>query len=291
MVREGPTSRLYIDGALDSSSTAEGTTNISNDADLLVGNGPCVGVDGTEFFDGELDEIEYFSVALSAAQVQAIYDAGSAGKCKPGTGPVITSVVNGASSFGGGLSPGVRAEVHGQNLSAAPGEFCFSGEDPWPTIIPPCNAMVLINGEPAPMTIVTPSGTRIDFQIPFDEPAGKGTPSSSVEIVVDVAGARSEPVMVELQRFAPAILTGFDGMTETGQFFRVNDPPTPAETILLENRAVPGDTIRALTTGLGPTDPPVPTGFQGRGEALVAQPKILIHGAAKAVRRPRCFLL
>ena len=113
VVREGPMSRLYIDGALDSSNTAEGTTNISNDADLLVGNGPCVGVDGTMFFDGELDEIEYFSVALTSAQVQAIYDAGSGGKCKPFSGDhQITGVLD-AAGFQALISPGSIVSVFG----------------------------------------------------------------------------------------------------------------------------------------------------------------------------------
>ena len=185
--------------------------------------------------------------------------------------PVIESVRNTFSS-GEELSPGALATVRGQNLSAAP-EFCTSGADPLPTIIPPCNAMVLINGEPAPIRVN--SAEVIDFLIPSDEPAGKGTPPASVEIVLDVAGARSEPVMVELQRFSPAIATdrGF------GDFRRA----TPVENITLENRAVPGETIRVTATGLGPTDPPIPTGFSGF-ETLVAQPKVLIRGAAKAVR-------
>ena len=113
VVREGPTSRLYIDGALDRSSTGGGTTNISNNVDILAGNGPCVGVDGTTFFDGELDEIEYFDVALSAAQVQAIYDAGSAGKCKPVPGDhQITGVLD-AAGFQALISPGSIVSVFG----------------------------------------------------------------------------------------------------------------------------------------------------------------------------------
>ena len=267
VVREGPMSRLYIDGALDISSTG-GTTNISNDADILVGNGPCVGVDGTTFFDGELDEIEYFNVALTADQVQAIYDAGSAGKCKPGpgTGPVISSVNNDFSSAGA-LSPGTHANLVGQNLSASP-EECFSNDDPLPTTISPCNAMVLVNGEPAPVSYE--SNQFIEFQIPFDEPTGKGLPST-IEIVVDVGGARSAPVMVDLQRFAPAI---------GGTFIRWE---VGGRAVTEENRPEPGEQLLANATGLGPTEPPVPTGFWGAGEPVVAQVKVLIHGAAKAV--------
>jgi len=36
-------------------------------------------------FFGEIDEVEIFNRALSATEIQAIYNAGNAGKCKPGT--------------------------------------------------------------------------------------------------------------------------------------------------------------------------------------------------------------
>ncbi len=75
--------------------------------------------------------------------------------------------------------------------------------------------------------------------------------------------------MVNLQRFAPAI----SSLRKDGGL-NVN----------AENRAVPGETLTAFSTGLGLTDPPVPTGFSGAGEPVVAQVKALIHGAAKAVR-------
>ena len=93
---------------------------------MLMGNGPCVGRDGTTFFDGELDEIGYSDVALSAAGVEAIYNAGSAGKCKAGnsTDPVIVSVTNNASG-GEALSPGTQARVEGLNFSDAGDEACF----------------------------------------------------------------------------------------------------------------------------------------------------------------------
>ena len=184
----------------------------------------------------------------------------------PGTGPVITSVRNHFSSEGE-LSPGAQAAISGQNLSASPGEECFSNEDPLPTIVSPCNAMVLVDGDPAPIIFNGDSFIRI--QIPFDETAGKGPPSP-IEIVVDVAGEQSPPVMVDLQRFAPAL----------GLFFRLDG----GEPVTVENRAVPGEGILVNAGGLGPTDPPVPTGFAGRSEAAVAQPKVLIQGEAKAVR-------
>jgi hypothetical protein len=37
---------------------------------------------GGEFFAGGLDEVEIFNRALSSSEVHALYQAGSAGKCK-----------------------------------------------------------------------------------------------------------------------------------------------------------------------------------------------------------------
>ena len=40
------------------------------------------GLGGGGFFSGGMDELEIFNRALTGAEVQAIYNAGSAGKCK-----------------------------------------------------------------------------------------------------------------------------------------------------------------------------------------------------------------
>ncbi|MBI2361462.1 MAG: LamG domain-containing protein, partial [Deltaproteobacteria bacterium] len=82
IVRSGTRVSLYIDGVLDSSGTTSGVTNIGNSASLEAGKSTCTGVDGTEFFTGLLDEIEIYNRALSASEIQAIFAAGSAGKCK-----------------------------------------------------------------------------------------------------------------------------------------------------------------------------------------------------------------
>lgn len=67
--------KLYIDGALvGSAPIPSGFGSVSNnDAALLLG--------GTGL--GYLDEVELFNQALSQQDIQAIYNAGPAGKCKP----------------------------------------------------------------------------------------------------------------------------------------------------------------------------------------------------------------
>jgi len=186
----------------------------------------------------------------------------------PSNLPLITRVNNGF-SLGDELSPGAVANLGGQNLSASPnpGENCNASGDPLPTVIPPCNAMVLVDNVPAPL--IFSAETDTSFQIPFEALVGKGTASSSVEVVVEVAGARSQPVTVELRRFAPAI----SSLRKDGGF-----------DVTAENRAVPGETLTAFTTGLGLTNPPVPTGFRGDNEAVVAAVKVMVLGADKAVR-------
>ena len=191
--------------------------------------------------------------------------------------PVIGPPVN-AFSFGPELSPGVLATMGGQNLSASGGD-CLVSALPYPTVLPPCNAMVLINGEAAPISFN--NATTINFQFPFDEVPGPAGPSAPVEIVVDVDGVRSEPVMVELRRFAPALATVDGSGTGIGAFSRFGgDAPG---LITTENRAAPGDILSGFAVGLGPTDPPVPAGTAAQATVLVP-PKVFIHGAAKAVR-------
>src|SRR5205814_852217 len=68
---------LFVDGVQAASAplTVVGTIkNADGEADpVTIGEG----------FSGIIDEVEYFNRALSSSEIQAIYDAGSAGKCKP----------------------------------------------------------------------------------------------------------------------------------------------------------------------------------------------------------------
>jgi hypothetical protein len=82
LVRQGKAVSVYIDGTLDSAATTGAVANVSNSAPLTAGESVCDGRDGTVPFQGQLDEIELFSRALSASEILAVYEAGSEGKCK-----------------------------------------------------------------------------------------------------------------------------------------------------------------------------------------------------------------
>jgi hypothetical protein len=85
----GPEFHIFVDGVEQ--------TAVPNNDPPHFGCGWFQGVTGTlsigkrthpesapMFFNGQIDELEIFSRALSASEIQAIFNAGSAGKCKPG---------------------------------------------------------------------------------------------------------------------------------------------------------------------------------------------------------------
>jgi uncharacterized repeat protein (TIGR01451 family) len=74
---DGSTVRLYLNGALEAS---KATTSLNT---VLDGNGLTLGFrPGVSAWNGQIDEGEMFNRALTAGDVQSIYLAGSAGKCK-----------------------------------------------------------------------------------------------------------------------------------------------------------------------------------------------------------------
>ena len=80
VTRSGNTFTTYIDGQAAATQTMAVTIPSIN-APLTWGL-----VEAGRYLDGLMDEVEIYNRALSAAEIQAIFNAGSAGKCKE-TGP------------------------------------------------------------------------------------------------------------------------------------------------------------------------------------------------------------
>ena len=84
-VRSGDTHKLFIDGVMVTGDTFTGSPGDTSGIELAIGglrhdafpSGFCC------HFGGVLDEVELFNRALSADEIRAIYEAGSAGKIKP----------------------------------------------------------------------------------------------------------------------------------------------------------------------------------------------------------------
>lgn len=83
-----PTVTLYVDGSPVLTKGAR-TGNANNSIPLLIGSGYPI-VISKPFFKGAIDELEIFNRALTQQEIQGIFKAGPAGKCKPKPGGCVT---------------------------------------------------------------------------------------------------------------------------------------------------------------------------------------------------------
>jgi hypothetical protein len=80
LTRNGTTFTLYIDGSVAGSTSYSGVVDLSNTTHNTIGARTTSGTPDL-FWNGMIDEVEVFNRALSQADIQAIVNAGSAGKC------------------------------------------------------------------------------------------------------------------------------------------------------------------------------------------------------------------
>jgi len=84
-VREGSTGNIYINGVLDASAIMT-AGSVANSDPLAIGGDFDTSlsppVQPFNVFGGLIDEVEIYNRALTASEIQAIFAAGSAGKCK-----------------------------------------------------------------------------------------------------------------------------------------------------------------------------------------------------------------
>lgn len=109
-IRSGD-SRLYVDGQMieQQSTTFD---QILPTASLRMGSG----FNGERFFKGEIDELSIFNRALTEPEIQAIYNAGAAGKCAP-AGLEVTTVASRDTMITEHPFIGGPASVHGADAS------------------------------------------------------------------------------------------------------------------------------------------------------------------------------
>lgn len=77
------TAKIYVDGNLEDSVSLAvlASRKTGNSGNTYIGKRPDA---ATSFFNGLIDEIQIFNRALTAAEILATFNAGSAGQCKPG---------------------------------------------------------------------------------------------------------------------------------------------------------------------------------------------------------------
>jgi hypothetical protein len=83
---DGAIMKLYVNGVLDGT-TATTLTPLTNVNPVTIGAWQSVSLGVIQHWAGRIDEVEIFDRALTATEVGNIYNAGSAGNCKPCTPP------------------------------------------------------------------------------------------------------------------------------------------------------------------------------------------------------------
>lgn len=109
---------LYIDGNIAGTFEPKGLTDITADADLLIGRNAF----GGGFLHAGIDEVKLYNRALNATEILAIFRAGSSGMCKD-IPLSITSIKGTNISANGGNDGAVNITVTG---GAAPLTFAWS---------------------------------------------------------------------------------------------------------------------------------------------------------------------
>lgn len=79
---DGATVKVYVDGNFEASVSYTDGIGVNNEP-LRIGRDP--GLAPNRDFNGLIDEVEVYNRALTDAEIQAIFNAGSAGKCKAAT--------------------------------------------------------------------------------------------------------------------------------------------------------------------------------------------------------------
>ena len=85
MVRISNVVNIYIDGVLEGVNSSLLPLDVSSSSNFHIGSqfiGPPSAIEFYRFFKGLIDEVSIYNRALTLQEIQDIYNAGSAGKCK-----------------------------------------------------------------------------------------------------------------------------------------------------------------------------------------------------------------
>ncbi len=126
---DGAVVKLYLNGQLENSATLSLNTVLDPNG-LTIGNRP-----GSCVWNGQLDEVELYDRELSQTEIQAIYNAGSAGTCS-GCGPMPDGMVGwwpGEGNANDVMGPTFEDGTLINGVTFAPGvvnqAFVFDGAD------------------------------------------------------------------------------------------------------------------------------------------------------------------
>ncbi len=193
--RTAGTVNLYVNGVLAATAPLPpGFGSVNNSVDLLLGQvGTAGSPPGPNPSDGwiALDELELFNRALTAQEVQAIYNAGPAGKCPPGAPDLaVTKVQQGPAVVG--MTVYYQVYVANVGTAAMPGPITVTDNRPAGTVLlaaggPPGSGWSCTPAPPPPV----PGPATVTCTHPGPVPAGGSLPP--ITLAAKVTGQAVKP--------------------------------------------------------------------------------------------------
>jgi hypothetical protein len=210
MTYDGASLRLYVNGTLDGGVAASGPIVATGQALYFGGLGT-----GPWFFNGRVDEVSLYSRALSVSEIQAIYNAGSAGKCVGTIAPSlvtqpqgIIATIGGNATFNVGAAGSIPLSYQWQfngnplagatNSSLTLSNVLLSSAGPYSVVV--TNAAGSITSSVATLTVTLPPAA---IQVGAANVASDGTVSLPINLV---ANGNENAVGFTLN-FDPTVLT------------------------------------------------------------------------------------
>lgn len=185
------------------------------------------------------------------------------------------AVNNGTFLQGEALAQGDIAAVFGDQLTL--------GAETYPTGLPLGTTLngtqVLVDNIPAPLFVIT--GGQIDFQVPFEVPAG----ATTLQVIRN--GEKGNMIAVNIAAAVPRFL-----VLNGGPYAVINTTTTPP--LVTGNPSHPakaGDELVAYVIGLGQTTPPLQTGAAAPSSPLPKVPNVKVcFGGDTPFSKVDCFV-
>jgi uncharacterized protein (TIGR03437 family) len=184
------------------------------------------------------------------------------------------AVNNGTFAPGEPLAQGDIGAVFGDQFTL--GDIAFPSGLPLPTTVN--GTQVLVNNTPAPLYFI--SNGQIDFEVPFEVPAG----GTTVQVIRN--GQKGNLIAVKIAASEPRFL-----LLNGGPYAVLTTPDTPpVVTGTPDHPAKGGDIVVAYVIGLGQTTPPVQTGVAAPTSPLakVSNVKVCL-GQDTPFTKANCF--
>ncbi|MDQ1591371.1 MAG: hypothetical protein QOG71_1998, partial [Pyrinomonadaceae bacterium] len=122
--------KIYVNGVEAATTLDPSSGNVSTifdgNAPLLIGSIRNVGGTLTDFFNGSIDEVEIFGRALTLGEIQSIYDASLAGKCKPTAFTIGGRVADGSNNPIVGATVTLGGAQSATTTTDAGGNYAFN---------------------------------------------------------------------------------------------------------------------------------------------------------------------